>query len=99
VVTITALSALEETPHASVFDGSDPRVVRLDLAAGDEIPAHRHPETTVVCHVLAGRVELTLGDATHDLSAGDVARFAGDQPIAPAAVTDATALLVLAATP
>ncbi|NUB92040.1 cupin domain-containing protein [Haloterrigena sp. SYSU A558-1] len=89
------LDEFEETPHANVFDG-EPRTVRLELAAGEGVPAHRHPERTIVCHVLEGTLEMRLGDEKYALEAGEVLRFDGRQEIAPEARTDATALLVLA---
>jgi len=81
--------------QAPVFPGEEPKTVRPSLEAGDRVPEHRHPERTVVCHVLEGTLELTLGDAIRELEVGGVMRFDGDQPISPAAVTDATALPVL----
>jgi len=39
---------------------------------------------------------MTLGDETVDLTAGDAARFSGDQDISPLAREDSVALLVLA---
>ena len=89
------IAALEETPHAEVFDG-EPRTVRLELAAGEGVPEHRHPDRQVVCHVLEGELEMRFGDEEYALEAGEVLRFDGRQDIAPAARTDATALLVLA---
>ncbi|ADB60646.1 Cupin 2 conserved barrel domain protein [Haloterrigena turkmenica DSM 5511] len=89
------LDDLEETPHAHVFDG-EPRTVRLELAAGEGVPAHRHPERTIVCHVLKGTLEIRLGDEEYVLEAGELLKFDGRQEIAPEARTDATALLVLA---
>ncbi|WP_339103722.1 cupin domain-containing protein [Haloterrigena salinisoli] len=89
------LDELEATPHARVFDG-EPRTVRLELAAGEGVPEHRHPDRTIVCHVLEGTLEMRLGDDEYALEAGDVLRFDGRQDIAPEARTDATALLVLA---
>ncbi|WP_126664714.1 cupin domain-containing protein [Haloterrigena salifodinae] len=88
------LDDLVETPHAHVFD--EPRTVRLELAAGEGVPSHRHPERTIVCHVLEGTLEMRLGDEEYVLEAGEVLRFDGRQEIAPEARTDATALLVLA---
>ncbi|ELZ16435.1 cupin [Haloterrigena salina JCM 13891] len=89
------LDDLVATPHAHVFDG-EPRTVRLELAAGESVPAHRHSERTIVCHVLEGTLEMGLGDEEYVLEAGEILRFDGRQEIAPEARTDATALLVLA---
>lgn len=93
---VTSVDALEETPHAEVFEERTPRTVRLCLEADDSVPAHRHPESNVVLHLLEGEVELTLDDEVYTLEPGDVARFDGDQDISPYAVDDSTALLVFA---
>jgi len=78
-----------------LFEGA-PKTVRLSLDAGDRVPPHQHPGTEVVCYVVEGAVEMSLGDETVDLSAGDAARFSGDQDVSPAAREDSVALLVLA---
>jgi quercetin dioxygenase-like cupin family protein len=90
------LPDLEAEPHAEVFPGEEPKTVRLSLEAGDRVPRHSHPDREIVCYVLEGTVEMTLGESTHALDSGDVVRFDGDQDISPRAVTDARALLVLA---
>ena len=89
----TNLDDPTETPAADLFEG-DPRTVRLRLDAGEELPGHRHPGTTVVCCLLAGELDLALDGETHALREGDVVRFDGDREIAPRAVSDSTALLV-----
>nr|WP_156708395.1 cupin domain-containing protein [Natronomonas sp. CBA1123] len=90
------LSELDSTPQANVFPGTEPKTVRLSLSAGEEIPPHRHPDRHIVLYLLEGRLDLVLDDSTHELDAGDIVRFDGDRQISPKAVTDATALLVLA---
>ncbi|WP_440769022.1 cupin domain-containing protein [Natronorubrum sp. DTA28] len=89
------LEALEETPHAHLFDG-EPQTVRLALADGERIPAHRHPDREIVLHVLEGQLTMSLGDGEYDVHEGDVVRFDGAQDISPKAQADTTALLVLA---
>lgn len=97
MTTIQSLSDLDGEPHANVFPESEPKTIRLTLAAGEEIPAHTHPDRDIVFSLIDGAVELQLGEETHDLTAGDIARFAGEQDISPRAVEDSTALIVLAA--
>ncbi|MDF9747041.1 cupin domain-containing protein [Natrinema salsiterrestre] len=92
----TSLESLEKAPHAEVFDEHAPRTVRLQLAADERVPKHRHPESNVVLHVLSGAVELTLGDDVYDLEPGDLVQFDGDQDVSPYAVDDSTALVVFA---
>ncbi|PGF17994.1 cupin [Natrinema sp. CBA1119] len=93
---ITSVDELEATPHAEVFDERTPRTVRLRLEADDSVPAHRHPESNVVLHLLEGEVELTLGDDVYTLETGEIVQFDGDQDISPYAVDDSTALIVFA---
>jgi quercetin dioxygenase-like cupin family protein len=93
---LTGLDELTETPHAVVFDTDDPRTVRLELEAGEEIPPHRHPDTNVVLYLQSGALELTLDGETYSLSADDVIRFDGNQDISPRAVEPSTALVVFA---
>jgi quercetin dioxygenase-like cupin family protein len=96
VTTIRALAALEDEPHANVFPESEPKTIRLSLDTGEQIPAHTHPDRDIVLYLVDGAVELQLGDETHDLTAGDIARFEGEQEISQRAVADSTALIVLA---
>jgi len=84
-----------EGGRTRLFDG-EPKTVHLSLDAGESIPRHRHPDRDIVFHLRSGAVDLTLGDETLSLTAGDVVRFDGDQDIAPAATADSEALLVLA---
>jgi quercetin dioxygenase-like cupin family protein len=81
----------------SALFGGDLRAVHLSLSAGERVPPHEHPGERILLHVLEGEVALDLDDETHDLAAGDVIRFDGDRQISPEAVTDARALVVLAA--
>ncbi|QPV63362.1 cupin domain-containing protein [Halosimplex litoreum] len=79
-----------------VLFGGAPKTVRLSLDAGDRVPPHQHPGTEIVCYVVDGALDVTLGDETVDLVAGDAARFSGDRDISPRAREDSVALLVLA---
>ncbi|WP_255151239.1 cupin domain-containing protein [Halorarius halobius] len=93
---VVALDALDGTV-APVFDG-DPRVVRLSLSAGEERPRHSHPDRVVVCHVVEGRLDLRLDGDPLEVGAGELVRFDGAREVAPRALDDTRAVLVLAAT-
>lgn len=93
---LISLDDLTETPHENVFPGSEPKTVRLELEAGEEIPAHDHPERQIVLYLVSGALDVTLDGETHALESGDVLRFDGRRTVAPAARADSTALLVLA---
>ncbi|WP_090384110.1 cupin domain-containing protein [Natronobacterium texcoconense] len=94
--TIQSLSELESTPHANVFPTSEPKTIRLELEADEAVDRHSHPGRDIVFHLLEGEIELELDGDTHEVTAGDVARFDGDQDIAPRALEPSTALIVLA---
>jgi len=96
MTTVKTLSDLDGEPHARVFPDAEPKTVRLTLAAGDSVPAHTHPDREIICYLVSGRLELNVGEETETLDAGDIARFDGDREIAPTAIEDSTALLVLA---
>lgn len=93
---IRNLDELEGEPHANPFPNTEPKTVRLSLDAGEGVPAHSHPGRDIILYLVEGEIELTLGEDDYELTTGDVARFEGDQDIAPVAVTDSTALIVLA---
>jgi quercetin dioxygenase-like cupin family protein len=99
MTTIQSLSELDGTPHANVFPEAEPKTIRLTLEAGDTLPAHQHPNRDIVFFVREGALDLHVGGETHVLEGGDIARFAGEQDISPAARTDTTALIVLAPRP
>lgn len=96
MTTIKTLDDLEGEPHANPFPDAEPKTIRLALAEGEEVPPHDHPDREIVFYVIDGEIELQLGEETHDLTAGDIARFNGDQDISPRATQDSTALIVLA---
>lgn len=89
------IDEVEGSGRTPLFEGG-PRTVHLALDAGESIPAHQHPGREILFHVLNGTVDLTVGEESLRLDAGELARFDGDRDISPAAVTDAEALVVLA---
>ncbi len=96
--TIQTFTALEADPTATVFPGEEPRTIRLDLPAGEAIPAHSHPDREIVFYVLAGAFDHTIDDESYAVEAGEIVRFSGEREVSPEAREDATALLVLAQT-
>lgn len=93
---IAVLDELTATPHARPFGAGEPLVIRLALAADEQVDPHRHPDRQIVLYLLTGRVELSLDDERHELAAGDVIRFDGRREVSPRALEDSEALLVLA---
>jgi len=90
------LADLDGAPHANVFPQSEPKTIRLRLAAGDGVDPHQHPGREIVFYLVEGAIELQVGSETYDLVAGNIVRFDGDQDIAPTATEDSTAVIVLA---
>lgn len=90
-----SLDALAEERRTQVFES--PHTVHLGLSAGERVPEHTHPGRAILFVVQDGRVELTVGGETATLAAGDLARFDGDDDISIDALSDARALVVLAA--
>lgn len=95
---ITTLDELTKSPHAEVFEKRRPRTVRLTLDAGEGVPAHSHPGTDIVLHLLSGRLELSLDDETHEVESGQLVRFSGERQVSPHALEPSTAVIVLAPT-
>ncbi|RDI70078.1 cupin domain-containing protein [Halopelagius longus] len=93
---ITSLDEPESEPHAELFETRRPRMVRLSLDADERVPPHRHPGNDIVLHLVEGHLELTLDDETHELRAGQLARFSGEREISPYAVEPSTAVVVFA---
>jgi quercetin dioxygenase-like cupin family protein len=91
-----ALEDLDAAPHAVAFPDSEPRVVKLTLAAGESVDPHQHPEREIVLLLRRGRLELTLDSEVHRVTAGELVTFDGAQDISPRALEDSEAVLVLA---
>lgn len=93
---ITALKELTKTPHAEVFDRQEPRTVRLQLDAGEQMPPHTHPGTDIVLYLVSGHLELWLDDDCHEMTPEQLARFSGEREISPHALEPSTAIVVFA---
>lgn len=60
------------------------------------VDPHSHPGRDIVFYLIEDEIELELDGDTHEVTAGDIARFDADQDIAPRAIEPSTALIVLA---
>jgi quercetin dioxygenase-like cupin family protein len=92
---ITTLDELTDTPTAPVFEAGSPRAVRLSLDPDESVPPHRHPEATVIFHLIEGQITFSVDDEPSELDAGDVARIEGDRRVSIQARTSSRALIVL----
>lgn len=78
----------------------DLEMLRADLAPGDvsaETP-WGHPSTEIA-YVLTGEVEVTIGEGTHTVAAGESVTFDSRQPHRYANRTDAPAAVLIVVTP
>ncbi|WP_134668907.1 cupin domain-containing protein [Halorussus marinus] len=96
MVETASLDDLTETPREVAFPASEPKTVGLSLAAGEEVPAHRHPDREIVVHAVSGRLDVRVDGESNVLEPGDLLRFDGREEVSPKAEQDSTALLVLA---
>lgn len=96
MVTIESIDELEGAPHANVFPTEEPKTIRLTLSEGEQVHPHDHPDREIVCYLVSGELELRLGENSYEVEAGDIIHFDGAQDIAPVAITNSTAILVLA---
>jgi len=97
MTTVHNLNELDGQPHANVFPDAEPKTIKLTLDAGGEVPSHSHPDREIVFYLIEGTIELRNSATRHASSAArDIVRFDGDQEIAPHAVEESTALIVLA---
>lgn len=87
-----SLRDLSGESRATAFD--DPKTVRLQLEAGDRIPAHSHPGSKIIFHLHDGRLTIRLNEEAYVLSSGDAVRFRGEREMAIEAQDDSIALVV-----
>ena len=67
---IRAVDAFDGVVRRTLHSGERVTLVRIDIAAGHEVPEHVHPHEQAG-HVLAGRVRFTVGGEVTELQAGD----------------------------
>jgi quercetin dioxygenase-like cupin family protein len=88
------LAEFDADGRTPVFE--DPYTVHLGLEAGDSVPPHTHAGQSILFAVQEGKLELTVGEETEPLAAGECASFDGDADIAVNALEDSRALVVFA---
>lgn len=89
--TLTEFDADGRTP---VFE--EPYTVHIGLDAGESIPPHTHPGQVILFAVQEGVLDLSVGEDTERLAAGELASFDGDADIAVEAIEDVRTLVVFA---
>jgi quercetin dioxygenase-like cupin family protein len=88
--------AAEKT--TALFKSRDLEVIRLVLAAGKSLPAHRVPGEITI-HCLEGRLGVDLEDSIVQLEAGQMMFLRGEATHGVSALADATALVTIALKP
>ena len=73
--------------HARFVHSATMSVAHWRIEAGSELPEHTHVHEMIV-NMLEGEFELTVGDETRVLRAGDVAVIASNVPHSGRALTD-----------
>ena len=87
--------ALAGASSHALFKSADLEVMRLVLAAGDEMPAHAVAgEITLQC--IEGRVAFTCDAGVRELCAGDLVRCAGEEVHYLRGIEHASLLLTIA---
>ncbi|WP_423745703.1 cupin domain-containing protein (plasmid) [Haladaptatus sp. SPP-AMP-3] len=81
------------TPQASEVSGEDLMLVCIELEPGNYLPTHRDSNEELL-HVTAGTVEATVGNATTELSAGEIALVPVEVPHSIRNVGDETARIL-----
>jgi len=91
---VESLSSFDADGRTPAFE--HPYTVVLGLEAGGSIPEHTHPDRHILFAVFEGSLDLSVGDETRTVSAGEFANFEGDHRIAVDAREDSRALVVFA---
>jgi len=89
---VQSLSGFDPDGRTPVVE--HPYTVVLGLETGDSVPGHTHPDQHILFAVFEGRLDLSVGDETRTLEAGEFANFAGDKEIAVDAREESRALVV-----
>jgi quercetin dioxygenase-like cupin family protein len=93
-----------EIPFHDVIEGIEKRtlvygektlMVEFRLQKGSTLPSHAHPHEQTG-YLVSGRIQLTIGDQTHDAAAGDSWCIPGDVAHSARCLDDALAVEVFA---
>jgi len=94
VVQLPLGPALSGAKTTTLVKTTDMELIRLIVPAGKVIPLHKAPgEITVQC--LEGRVGFTVGEATHELTAGHLLYLTAGEPHALKGIEDSSVLVTL----
>ncbi len=88
-----SLSELDPDGREPVFES--PYTVAVGLDEGETIPEHLHEGKDITFVVHDGEIDLSVGEETVTLSAGDASAFEGDKPVSVHARQQTRALVIL----
>jgi len=87
-------SKIGSTQTHTLFKTNAMQAIRLVLPAGKQIAEHKAPGEITV-HCLEGRIRFTVGETSHELTAGDMLYLAAAEPHAVEAVIDSSVLVTM----
>jgi hypothetical protein len=58
----------DASPLRGLFEGEEPRTNLLELAAGEHVPDHRHPDRRILFYVIERDITLRVGEETASLT-------------------------------
>lgn len=74
-----SFTAKADTPNAQkLITEHGFQTLSVCFAAGQSMPAHKHPNKTVLLHVIKGKLELISDDERTGVSEGQLVVFSGD---------------------
>jgi quercetin dioxygenase-like cupin family protein len=86
---------LASAKTTALFKSEDLEVMRLVLMAGKSLPPHKVPgEITIQC--IEGKIDVTAGDKSHLLAAGQLLLLSGNVVHGVIALEDSSALVTIA---
>ena len=64
-----------------VLKGDFGRVIHISFEAGQQVPAHKHPNNDVIVQVLSGELEHTMNSQTTLIKENNLIHFSGDNEV------------------
>ena len=84
---------IDKIQMKTLVHGEKTLMAKFRLEKGARLPEHHHPHEQTG-YLISGRIDLTIGEATHTVAPGDSWCIPGDVPHSAAAIEDAVAVEV-----
>jgi quercetin dioxygenase-like cupin family protein len=75
----------------TITAGASMYQMRAELAAGSQMPEHRHPQEQIA-HVINGRMQLSVAGVPHELAAGEAFYLGSNVPHGVETIEDTTVI-------